>query len=93
MSPLLQVLQVMDIGVATIPLLLIDMFNGQLAVRSAGAHIVYDCAYCTLIIRRIYRIYVADPWIVRDWIIGVLLAGTQVSRIIGPHRYVMIAFV
>ena len=52
------------------------MFNGQLADQSAGAHIVYDCAYCTLIVRRIYKIYEADLWIVRGWIIGVLLAGT-----------------
>ena len=66
------------------------MFNGRLADRSAGAQIVYDCAYYTLMVRRIYKIYEADPWIVRCWIIGVLFAGTQVSRILGPYRYVMI---
>ena len=96
MSPVLQVLpvlQVTDKGVAMIPLLLIDMFNGRLADWSAGAHIMYDCAYCTLIVRRMYKIYEADPWIVRGWIIGVLSAGTRVSRILGPYRYVMIGFV
>ena len=28
------------------------MFNGRFEDRSAGAHIEYDCAYCTLMVRR-----------------------------------------
>ena len=35
------------------------------------------CAYCALIVRRIYKIYGADPWMVGGWFIGVLLAGTR----------------
>ena len=54
---------------------------------------MYNCAYCTLMVRMIYKIYKTDPWIVRGWIIGVLLAGTRVSQILGPYQYVMIAFV
>ena len=50
-------------------------------------------AYCALMVRRIYEIYEADPWMITGWIIRVLLAGTQASRILGPYRYVMIAFV
>ena len=93
MSPVLQVLpvlQVTDKGAAMIPPVT-DRHAQRTVSRSvAGAHIVYDCAYCTLMVRRIYKIYEADPWIVRGWIIGVLLAGTRVSRILGPYRYVMI---
>ena len=69
------------------------MFNGRLADRSDGAHIVYDFACCTLIVWRIYTIYEVDPWIVRGWVIGILLPGTRVSWILGPYRCVVIAFV
>ena len=50
-------------------------------------------AYCALMVRMIYEIYEADPWMITGWTIRVLLIGTQVSQILGPYRYVMIVFV
>ena len=90
---ILPVVQVTDKGVAMIPPVTDRHVQRMVSRSSAGAHIVYDCAYCTLMVQRIYMFYEADLWIVRGWIIGILLAGTRVSWILGLYRYVMIALV